>query len=122
MLTLTRKTERFTLEMTLIRMGRDLCVSLFGGDTPHIGAVALAVPHSGIKDRAKADATVSLLAVTGHREDGLAREMAYGLATHFNCTVSVSCGIHLDNARKDEISDILKASDALLKEALSSRF
>jgi hypothetical protein len=117
-LRIKKETERFILEMVLVRMGRDLCVSLSGGDTPHIGAVALAVPHAGLSDPLKTDASVSLSTVTGHKEDELARKIAYRLAVKFNCTVSASCGIHIDNARKEEIFSILNAADAITDEAI----
>ena len=42
---LFRRTERFELTMALLWLGRDLNVCLYGGDAPHIGAVAIATPH-----------------------------------------------------------------------------
>lgn len=115
-----RKTERFTLTMTVVRMGRDLCVGLFGGDAPHIGAVALAValavPHAGAGGEPKA--TASLLSVDGHKEGELAQKIAQTLAARRRCRVSVSCGIHLDNATEKEIDDVLHEAGCLLDEAI----
>lgn len=119
MISIEKTTKRFTLRMEILRMGKDLCVALHGGDTPHIGAVALAVPHPGIGDKNKTDASVSLLTVTGHKEDELARKIAYNLATEKDCTVSVSCGIHLDSATPKEIAEVLAVTDELLEEAKS---
>ncbi len=118
MISIEEKTARFTLHMVITHMGEDLCVALYGGDTPHIGAVALAVPHPGLGNKNKNDASVSLLTVTGHKEDKLARKTAYALATERNCTVSVSCGIHLDNASRAEISAVLASADELLEKAI----
>ncbi|TIH17450.1 hypothetical protein D0S45_07290 [Marinifilum sp. JC120] len=118
MIRIEKTTFRFTLVMTIERMGKDLSVNLYGGDEPHIGAVALAVPHAGLRDREKVDGSVSLLTVCGHKEDDLARKISYELATSFNCTVSVSCGIHLENATPQEIADVLKAADEMLKQSL----
>lgn len=119
MIRIEKATPRFTLKMSIERMGKDLNVSLYGGDEAHIGAVALAVPHPGLRDKEKVDASVSLLAVTGHKEDGLARNVSYTLAISFNCTVSVACGIHLENATLQEIEDVLKVSDQLLEQAIN---
>lgn len=117
MISLIKKTPRFTLEMKVIHMGKDLCVALSGGDAPHIGAVALAIPYPRLSDNNKIDASVSLLNVTGHKEDELARRIAYKLSCACSCTVSVSCGIHLKEASKREISAVLEASEELIEEA-----
>lgn len=119
MIRIEKRTPRFTLKMSIERMGQDLNVSLHGGDVAHIGAVALAVPHPGLRDKEEVDASVSLLAVTGHKEDELARKISYALATAFNCTVSAACGIHLENATAQEIKDVLKVSDQLLEQAIN---
>ena len=99
--------------MTVVRMGPDLCVGLSGGDAPHIGAVALAVPEGESKG------TASLLSVTGHKEGELAQKIALALAVHHRCRVSVSCGIHLDNATKKEIDQVLYEADCLLDETIA---
>lgn len=47
-------------------VGEDLYVSIIGGETPHIGAAALAHRESGRMD-------VHTLSVPGHREEALTR-------------------------------------------------
>ncbi len=118
MISIERKTSRFSLKMDIVRLGKDLSVCLYGGDVPHIGAVAMATPHPGLSIREKTDASVSLLAVTGHKEDQVARKVAYTLAVHVDATISVTCGIHLDDATEVEISQVLKVVDILLEQAL----
>ncbi|WP_027723258.1 hypothetical protein [Maridesulfovibrio zosterae] len=118
MIVLERNTLRFSIRMHVICMGNDLCVSIGGGDKSHIGAVALAISHRALSGCDKIDASVSLLTVTGHKEDELARKVAYKLAVEFNCTVSVSCGIHLDGASIQEITQVLDEADGLLGEAV----
>ena len=118
LISLTRETERFSLTMSIVRMGSDLNVSLFGGDAPHVGAVALAQPHPGLRTPEKTDASVSVLAVTGHKEDRLAAKVAQTLASALDSRVCVACGIHLDNGSGQEIQTILRVADAILEEAL----
>jgi len=120
MIILTKETARFRLRITITRLGNDMSVTLSGGDTPHIGAQALAIPYPSLDSSATTDASVSLIVVTGHKEDNLARNTAYTLATRFNCVASVSCGIHIDNATTQEINNILDVSNALLSEAIHS--
>ena len=97
---------RIHLRMTALFMGRDLSVTLSGGDRPHIGAVALAAPR----------APASVLSLPNHREDTLAQQIAITLATELNATVCVTCGIHLENILENEINVILKMADALTRQ------
>lgn len=60
------------LTAEVIPMGDDLCVAVTGGDRPHLGSVALAVPHPGITDPDLPSATVSTLNLPAHRDDALA--------------------------------------------------
>jgi hypothetical protein len=80
-------------------MGSDLNVMVYGGDKPHIGAVALAVPGDD-------ENTCLLHCLPQHREGDLAKRMAVALANHFGVAVCVSCGIHLENISKDEIDAV----------------
>ena len=68
-------------------------VSLFGG-IPHVGATALAVPRPSLKDPARISATSSVLTVTGHKDDELARRLAESLAAGLNRVVTVTAGVH----------------------------
>ncbi|BDU71995.1 proteasome assembly chaperone 4 family protein [Mesoterricola silvestris] len=107
-ITLTASRGRVALRMTCVPMGRDLSVSLSGGDREHIGAVALGLP------RPKGDgATTSVLAVLGHREDDLARSIATRLASRLGVAVSVACGIHVDDIRREELPVVLEMSGEL---------
>lgn len=104
--------------MRALPMGKDLCITIAGGDLEHIGAVALAVPHPSLKDPDKTSATVSILAIPGHKEDELARTIAKKIASALHATVSVSCGIHLDNAKAQEIEDIIASVTEMTEEMI----
>ena len=94
------------IKITLIavKLGNDFNISIFGGNKPHIGAAALAVPRRSLAEPEKISASVSNITVTGHKEDELARRAAAMLAARFNCVVCVACGIHIDAAEKAQIS------------------
>ena len=102
---ITLHRERNNLRVTLIAvpMGEDWSVSICGGDRPHIGAVALGVPAPSSHTPGKVNASVSVLTLTGHREDELARSAANTLARALGRVVVVSCGIHKDAITGDEI-------------------
>lgn len=98
----------YRVEATVTLCGSDLSVCLCGGDTPHIGAVALASPRMSLADKEKPSASASVICVTGHKEDELAREAALDLSTLYRCQVVVSAGIHIDNATGDDIKVLWK--------------
>jgi len=104
MIRLESQRGRIHLRMTALFLGRDLCVTLSGGDQAHIGAVALS-PAGG--------AQTPVLVLPGHREEEVAQNIATRLAAHQNATVCVACGIHLDGILLREIQDVLEMSQEL---------
>jgi len=109
---------RFELTLVVQHIGCDLCVGLYGGDAPHIGATALAAPFPSPWKPGRTEASVSVHEVTGHKEGELARRVATELAVACNCVVSAACGIHLDGATKADIRQVLEAADILLAQAV----
>lgn len=107
MIALRRARGRVALRLTAERLGADLAVTLSGGDRPHVGAVAVSQPRP---DRG---ATTSVLALLGHREDELARELAARLAAATRGVVTVACGVHLDAIRPEEIEAVRALARAL---------
>lgn len=104
-LTLEAQRRRLNLRLTALVLGQDLCVTLSGGDRPHIGAVAVA----------QGNAAATVVSLPGHREDALARRLAQELATEIQATVCLACGIHLDNIRPEEIRDALELAESLVQ-------
>jgi hypothetical protein len=89
-------------------LGRDLAVTLSGGDREHIGAVAVC----------QGSQPGSVMTLPGHREDQLALEVASKLARHLDAVVSVSCGIHLDAITSEEIQAVLELAQDLTRSLL----
>jgi len=115
---LTTEAAGTLIRIRVLPMGKDLCVAVSGGDREHIGAVALAEPRPSLKEKGGISATVSVLAVTGHKEDELAREVAREMAATLNVRVSVSCGIHVDQAGAEQIQEIVDAVGSLTREMI----
>ena len=78
--------------------GADLVVVIGGGERYHVGAVAIAVPRASLCSPEKISASASVICLTGHKEDLLAREGALRLAAKLNRNVILTVGIHVDNA------------------------
>lgn len=116
---LTAERGRVKLRMTCVPMGRDLAVSLCGGDRAHIGAVAVSQSRPSLEPGGASSATTSVIALLGHKEDDLARALAARFAAHLGAAVSVACGIHMDDIRPGELKDILAMAEELTAEALA---
>ncbi|MBU2502934.1 hypothetical protein KJ682_16510 [bacterium] len=91
---------RTAVDLVLRRVGRDLLLTVTGGEA-HAGAVALCWPD-GQGGVACAD-----LAAGIHKEGPLARECAGVIAAAAGCTCAVVAGIHQDRATRDEITTIV---------------
>ena len=69
----------------------------------HLGCIALGVPRPSLQDPERTSATVSVLTLTGHKEDEIARPAAHFLASKLKVPVVVACGIHDDQIKPDAI-------------------
>lgn len=107
----------YRVEIAVALCGPDISLTVGGGDAYHIGAAALAVPRPSLADPAAPSASASVICVTAHKEDELARAAALELATEFGCRVTVSAGIHVDDATADDIKLLLGNYAAALAEA-----
>ena len=99
---------RAKLDFSVIILGNDISISISGGTKPHVGAVALSIPRPSLKNDKKMSTTTSLLAVTGHKDDEVAKSVAEKVAASTGKTVVAIAGIHIDNATAKEIEAIRK--------------
>jgi len=116
---LSRSRGRVALRLTAARLGADLAVTLSGGDRPHIGAVAVSQPRPSLHGGGETSATTSVIALLGHKEDELAREMAARVAAATGGTVSVACGIHVEAIGPSELDDVRELAGELTTELLA---
>ena len=97
----------YVVEAEALRIGPDILVSVWGGERPHIGAVAAAQPRPSLTDPSKTSATASVLSYVGHKEDGVAKEMAEAISARFKTNAVVTAGIHWDDLPADDIQIIV---------------
>ncbi|MHB8156059.1 MAG: prenylated flavin chaperone LpdD [Desulfocucumaceae bacterium] len=79
---------------------------LVGGEEPHLGAVVLSVPRQSLGDPKKISCTSSVLPLPGHKDDEAARPLAELLARETGFPVSVSAGLHINNAGLEDIEKL----------------
>ena len=95
-------------------VGDDLVITVSGGEKPHVGAVAVGLPRPSLADPGQTSATVSVFALTGHKEDELARNIARELAEALNRNIVVTVGIHVENLAQKGIESIEESCRNLL--------
>ena len=105
-------TGKLRVTARLERCGGDLSAVVTGGETPHVGAVALAQ-----YEPERCSATVSVLTAYGHRDDAVALRFAKALAAAGRCNAAATVGIHVDGADADEIT-VLKENAELCLSAM----
>ncbi|MCL2028850.1 MAG: hypothetical protein FWG97_00285 [Deltaproteobacteria bacterium] len=106
------------VEVLFTLIGADACLCIAGGRTPHIGAAALAIPRESLRSDGELSASASVLCVTGHKEDELAREAALRFAARLGGRVLVSAGLHIDQAGARDIRLLLENCRAALDLAM----
>jgi hypothetical protein len=115
-------TGGYDLTASVRRIGPDLLVAIWGGEKPHIGAVAVAQPRPSLKDPEVTSATASVICNVGHKEDELVKAASEILASALKTQVVVAAGIHWDNLEPKGIRQIIQNSeilvDMILKECL----
>ncbi len=84
-----------------------LSVNLVGGDMPHIGSVAISIPHPSTADPGRVSSTTSIFTIPGRREDAIAQPLATRLARAFNKVAVVVAGVHVNGATSRDFSAVL---------------
>ncbi|MGL5313570.1 MAG: hypothetical protein ACRC92_10005 [Peptostreptococcaceae bacterium] len=119
MINIVKIFNRHSINCSAIKMGNDWNISIFGGDISHIGAVAIGIPRPSLEDKNKISSSVSLITVTGHKEDVIVQKYAKELSSKINSTVVVCCGIHIDSITLDEIVALGNVIDEIIDELIS---
>ena len=114
-LMLKTDTGAYDLTASVRWIGPDLLVAIWGGEKPHIGAVAVAQPRPSLKDPEVTSASASVICNIGHKEDELVKAAAEILASILKTQIVVAAGIHWDNLDEDGIQRIIKNSKILVE-------
>lgn len=96
--TVKTETGAFDLEAAVLRIGDDYLVAIWGGEKPHIGAVAAAQPDTP---------TASVIGFPSHKEDEVVRIVSEKLAAALGANTVVTAGIHWDNISKEGIVKVM---------------
>ena len=106
--------DEYNLSAHVRLIGDDMLVAIWGGEKPHIGAVAAAQSSPSLKDPKVMSTTASVLCYSGHKEDELAKFAAKKLAAALDTKVVVTAGIHWDNLSAEGIQKVNRSSEVLV--------
>lgn len=100
--------------------GCGLVIVLTGGDEPHIGAVAIAIPRPSLADPTVTSSTTSVYAVVGHKDDEIAKPMAEKAARELNRVVVAIAGVHVHGTTTGIIAEITRTASELLEDVVGA--
>lgn len=104
------------LTVSVMKLGKDYHLTVWGGDEPHIGCTVLAIPRESLKKDGKTGCTASVLNVTGHKDEQICRYLAEETAKHSGAVTVCTGGFHTDNITEEQIDEVLKAVRQLAEE------
>ena len=113
--TINTNEGEYDISASVRQIGQDLLVAIWGGEKPHIGAVAMAQPRPSLKDPEVTSSTASVFAYVGHKEEELAKAAAEILSATLETNVVVSAGIHWDNLSPEGIQRVIENSNILVE-------
>ena len=94
-------------------IGKDLLITVQGGEKPHIGCCVLALPRPSLAGDGAVSSTSSVFNVTGHKDEALCRYFAEKAAAAHGCTVVCTGGFHVDGITKAQIAELLEAAKTM---------
>lgn len=94
---------RRRVQATAILPDDGVIVSLLGGVRSHVGAVAIGIPRPSLRNPGQCSASSSVITITGHKEDALAKACADDLARQLGRVAVVVAGMHVDAAEPGDI-------------------
>ena len=110
---LTAQCHGYPIRVETRFLGEDLSVAITGGVSPHIGSVSVAHVEKG-------QLRLEEISLPGHKDLAVSSLYARRLAEALQRTVCVSCGIHYDQATKEQLEDIVACTEELLERLLKA--
>lgn len=112
--------SKYKVEAGAVITAKGVIVTVFGGEEPHVGAVAIAVPRPSLVETNKISSTSSVYTLIGHKDDDIAKPAAGMLARELNEVVVVIVGIHVDDATEEEIKILINNSQKVIEKLLEN--
>jgi hypothetical protein len=111
--TFTYGSDLYKVKAEVRLVGSDMLVILYGGNKPHIGSIAVALPRPSLKNKRHTSSTSSVYNFVGHKDDVVAKKMSEALSAKLNKKVVVTAGIHVDRITQEGIEKVMGNCDKL---------
>lgn len=119
MITITQGEGRHIIKLEILTtQKRGITVFITGGDTPHVGAVALAVPSANAAT-GENTCDISVITAYGHKDRFLAEKAADMICRKTGEITSVTAGVHVDEASKEDLKLLIDHTVAAVTEFLN---
>jgi len=105
----------YRVEAEVLFLGADLLVILSGGDSPHIGSIAVALPRPSLAEAAKISSTSSVYNFVGHKDQVIAQLVSEVLSAQLNKHVVVVAGFHVDAISAEGIAQVVENCEGLAR-------
>lgn len=106
-LTVEAGTGRYRVELAAVFTGDGITAQLTGGEAPHVGGVVMCVPRPSLTG-AGTGCDTYVLPVPGHKDTEAAQPVAELLCRGTGRVTVVVAGVHIENARQDELKILLE--------------
>lgn len=114
MVTIQEGYGKYKVFLNTVKSGKDLTVVIYGGEKPHIGAVAISIPRPSLKDPQKTSTSTSVITLVGHKEDDLAKNIAEDVTRITkNITIAI-VGLHIGKASLRDIEILILNTQKLV--------
>lgn len=109
---------RLRVNMLVTVTDEGIVAQVFGGERPHVGALALSIPRPGINNPEKISCSTTVVPLLGHKDDEVAKPVAEELAKKYGCPVVVVAGVHVENASAEEIGELVDNCRGAVKQLI----
>ncbi len=110
--------KRGRVKLSALKAGKGFVVLITGGEKPHIGAIAVAIPRPSLSNPQHYSATSSVFTLTGHKDDEIARRASEKIAKESKEVTVVIAGLHIQEAKPSEINQLVRNSNIVVKRFL----
>lgn len=115
MIKIDKGIDKYKVTLIAIESGEDTVVIIYGGEMPHIGAVAISIARPSLEKPNKISSSTSVFTLIGHKEDQIAKEIAESITKTTKKNTVTIVGLHIQKANKEDIDCLVLNTKELVK-------
>ncbi|CFX87007.1 Uncharacterized [Syntrophomonas zehnderi OL-4] len=99
--------DRYIINLLVLITADGISITLTGGESPHVGGMAMSVPRPSINN-SQMSCDTWITPRVGHKDDQAAALVARQVCLETGQTTAVTAGIHIDRAQPWEVERLLE--------------